>query len=143
MKIDTIFEFVRFSMDEKESVFSSYDDLDWETLYTFAEKQCILGVLYQGVEKMPEAQLPPDKILMNWYMQAKRIKKANVKLNESVIQVTGQFEKDGFPNCVLKGQGNAWMYPKPVLRCPGDIDIWPLGKREVIFKYVRKDFPNT
>ena len=143
MKIETIFEFVRFSMDEKESVFSSCDDLDWETLYTFAEKQSILGVLYQGVEKMPETQLPPDKVLMNWYMQTKRIKKANVRLNEAVIQVTGQFEKDGFPNCVLKGQGNALMYPKPELRCPGDIDIWPLGKREVLFKYVRKDFPNT
>ena len=143
MKVETIFEFVRFSIDEKENLFRSYEDLDWEALYTFAQKQGIIGILYQGVKKMPEAQLPPDQILMKWYMQTEKIKNANTRLNEAVIQIASKFEKDGFTNCILKGQGNAQMYPIPELRTPGDVDIWPLGKREKIFKYVRKDFPKT
>lgn len=143
MKVETIFEFVRFAMDDKAKVFGAYDDLDWEALFNFAKKQTIVAVLFQGVAKMPEGQKPPKQILMNWYMLTERIKKANVRLNEAVVQVTSQFERDGFPNCVLKGQGNALMYPDPSLRIPGDIDLWPMAERARIFKYVRQSFPKT
>ena len=70
-------------------------------------------------------------------------KELNERLDAAVVQVTRQFEKDGFPNCVLKGQGNALMYPIPEQRSPGDIDLWPMADRGRIFKYVKKDFPNT
>ena len=143
MKVETIFEFVRFAINEKATVFDSADELDWEALYEFAKKQTIAGVIFAGVLKLPKEQRPPKKIMMNWYLRIERIQKRNKRLNEAVIEVTSQFERDGFPNCVLKGQGNALMYPDPSLRQPGDIDLWPLADRKVIFKYVRQVFPNT
>ena len=143
MKVETIFEFVRFAINEKATVFDSADELDWEVLYEFAKKQTIAGVIFAGVLKLPKEQRPPKKIMMNWYLRIERIQKRNKRLNEAVIEVTSQFERDGFPNCVLKGQGNALMYPDPSLRQPGDIDLWPLADRKVIFKYVRQVFPNT
>lgn len=143
MRTETIFEFVRFAIDDKAKTFGASDDLDWEALYEFAKKQTITGVLYAGVEKLPKEQRPPKQILMNWYMMAERIRKRHDRLNEAVIEVTSQFERDGFPNCVLKGQGNALMYPDPAWRMPGDIDLWPLADRKRIFKYVRRSFPKT
>ena len=143
MKIETIFAFVRFAINDKATVFDSSDELDWEVLYEFAKKQTIVGVMYAGIEKLSKEQRPPKSILMNWYMLAERIRKRNDRLNEAVIEVTSQFERDGFPNCVLKGQGNALMYPDPSLRQPGDIDLWPLAERKDIFKYVRRSFPDT
>lgn len=143
MKTDTIFEFVRFALNDKATVFESSDELDWEVLYEFAKKQTIVGVMFAGVEKLAKEQRPPKQILMNWYMLVEHVKKRNVRLNEAVIEVTSQFERDGFPNCVLKGQGNALMYPDPSLRVPGDIDLWPLAERKKIFRYVRQRFPNT
>lgn len=143
MKKETIFAFVRFAINDKATVFDSSDELDWETLYEFAKKQTIVGVLFAGVEKLPKEQRPPKNILMNWFMLVERIRKRNDRLNEAVVEVTSQFERDGFPNCVLKGQGNALMYPDPSLRQPGDIDLWPLAERKDIFKYVRQVFPDT
>ena len=32
--------------------------------------------------------------------------------------------EDGLRCCILKGQGNALMYPNPYSRTPGDIDVW-------------------
>ena len=143
MKIETIFEFVRFSLNDQMREFELVEDLDWEELFNFAQKQAIIGVLFAGVEKMPDGKRPPKSVLMKWFMLVERIKATNEKLNEAVIKVTNRFQKDGFPNCVLKGQGNALMYPNPALRTPGDIDLWPLAERKQIYQYVRKDFPKT
>ena len=46
--------------------------------------------------------------------------------------------ENGFPNCILKGQGNALMYPDPYARVPGDIDIWLDGGREKILDFTTK-----
>jgi hypothetical protein len=52
MKIDTIFEFVRFSIDDSVTTFESFDDLDWDSMYDFAVKQTIVVVLFRGIEKL-------------------------------------------------------------------------------------------
>ena len=94
MKIETIFEFVRFSINDQVKEFESFEDIDWEELLEFAKKQAIIGVLFGGVEKMPEGKRPPKKILMKWFMLVERIKAMNDKLNEAVIKVTSRFQKD-------------------------------------------------
>ena len=47
---------------------------------------------------------------------------------------------DGMRCCVLKGQGNALMYPNPYSRTPGDIDVWIDASRERIMEYAQKKF---
>ena len=143
MKNETIFEFIRFALDDSQTKFCHLDDLDWEKLYQFSMKHCITGVLYSGMERLAKEKKPSMTIRGNWYARVGIIKELSERFNAAVVQITHQFEKDGFPNCVLKGQGNALMYPIPELRHPGDIDLWPMADRGRIFKYVKKDFPNT
>ena len=63
------------------------------------------------------------------------------------MELTELLSKDGFETCILKGQGNAVMYPNPILRTSGDIDVWVLPKLKIengkwrireIVRYVRK-----
>ena len=143
MSNETIFEFIRFAIDDSLTAFKHPEDLDWEMLYDLAKKHFIDGVLFAGIEKLPKAQRPPNTILGNWYMRTDKIRKLNEKMNQNAVIVYNQFKQDGFPNCVLKGQGNALMYPKPERRTPGDIDLWLYANRGRIFKYVKKDFPKT
>ena len=48
--------------------------------------------------------------------------------------------KDGLRCCVLKGQGNALMYPNPYSRTPGDVDVWIDASRERIMEDAQKKF---
>ncbi|MFQ9405979.1 MAG: nucleotidyltransferase family protein [Segatella copri] len=48
----------------------------------------------------------------------------------------------GYLHCILKGQGNALLYPDPYMRTPGDIDIYLSGCRRKIMKYVDQVCPN-
>ena len=70
------------------------------------------------------------------------LEKANVRLNDAAIQVSEWFRKKGFRTCILKGQGNALMYPNPYSRTPGDIDIWVEGEDKRVISFVRSISPH-
>ena len=70
------------------------------------------------------------------------LEKANVRLNDATIQVSEWFQKKGFRTCILKGQGNALLYPNPYSRTPGDIDIWVEGGDKRVISFVRSISPH-
>lgn len=151
MKKDIISEFVRLSMGQQSELSKCLDDQEWESLFEFANKQAIVGFLLHGIEKLPKGQNPPRLMVMNWYGEAEQIRGMNEVLNKVAVKIIEEFTNDGFDCCVLKGQGNALMYPVPLRRNPGDIDIWmkpkglsKVGKmeevREEIISYVRKKY---
>lgn len=49
----------------------------------------------------------------------------------------------GFKHCILKGQGNAEMYPEPLLRTPGDIDVWVDADEKIVLDFVRRRYPEV
>jgi hypothetical protein len=121
--------------------------IDWIDLLDFAAKQGIIGVYWHGIEmlfKSPTAiNKPNDDEVMEWWGEIQDIRKRNEDLFKKTEFVSRTFKKEGFDNCILKGQGNALMYPDPYLRTPGDIDIWLCGDHDKIENYVKKLFPNT
>ena len=131
---DIFSEFVRLSMGQQMELSKCPDERDWNSLYEFANKQMIVGFLLSGIEKLPKDQKPKRQLLMNWYGKAELIKGMNQELNEMTVKIVEQFSRDGFDCCILKGQGNALMYPIPLRRMPGDIDIWmkPKGLSKVV-----------
>ena len=70
------------------------------------------------------------------------LEKANVRLNDAAIQVSEWFKKKGFRTCILKGQGNALLYPNLYSRTPGDIDIWVEGGDKRVISFVRSISPH-
>lgn len=114
---------------------------EWEGLLEEAQRQALVGVLYDALERLPDEQRPPRQTLIGWHALTEQIAADNERLNRDAVWVTERFLKVGFRNTILKGQGNALLYPNPLRRQPGDIDIWLEGKREEIFGYVLRHFP--
>ena len=73
---------------------------------------------------------------------AEQIRKQNIRLFQDSVKVCQNFENKGFSNCILKGQGNALLYPDPYMRTPGDIDIYLSGGRTRVMQYINKVCPN-
>ena len=82
------------------------------------------------------------ELLLQWMAENQMLEKANVRLNDAAIQVSEWFRKKGFRTCILKGQGNALLYPKPYSRTPGDIDIWVEGGDKRVISFVRSISPH-
>ena len=121
--------------------------MDWQQQYSFASKQAILGLFFDGIERLgkeyPEElkQNPIGReLLMTWMGKAQQIHRQNMKVNVVAGKLFSMLREDGMRCCVLKGQGNALMYPNPYSRTPGDIDVWIDASRERIMEYAQKKF---
>ena len=121
------FEFLRFCIGTVQEVPSSLKGADWRVLYAMARKQCLVGVLFDGIKRLP-ADVGMDKgLLFQWMAQNQTLRKANARLDKAAVEVAEWFGRKGFRTCVLKGQGNALLYPPGMERTPGDIDLWVDG----------------
>ena len=136
------FDFLRFCIGSAKEIPSSLKEVDWKELYAIGKKQCLVGVLFDGIKKLPAEHVGMKKeLLLQWMAESQMLEKANVRLNDAAIQVSEWFRKKGFRTCILKGQGNALMYPNPYSRTPGDIDIWVEGGDKRVISFVRSISP--
>ena len=136
------FDFLRFCIGSAKEIPGSLKEVDWKELYAIAQKQALLGVLFYGIRRLPKELAPEQKLLMQWMVMAEQIRKQNIRLFQDSVKVCQNFENEGFANCILKGQGNALLYPDSYMRTPGDIDICLSGSRRKIMKYVDRVCPN-
>ena len=136
------FDFLRFCIGSAKEMPDSLKEADWKELYAIAQKQALLGVLFHGIRQLPKQLAPEQKLLMQWMVMAEQIRKQNIRLFQDSVKICQNFENEGFANCILKGQGNALLYPDPYMRTPGDIDIYLSGGRRKIMKYVDRVCPN-
>ena len=137
------FDFLRFCIGSAKEIPDSLKEVDWKELYAIAKKQCLVGVLFDGIKKLPAEHVGMEKeLLLHWMAESQMLEKANARLNDAAIQVSEWFRKKGFRTCILKGQGNALMYPNPYSRTPGDIDIWVEGGDKRVISFVRSISPH-
>ena len=145
--IYTFFAFQRYCLGSKSDVSKVIAGMDWQELYSFASKQALLGLCFEGIERLgkeyPEElkQNPIGReLLMTWMGKAQQIRRQNMKVNAVASKLFSMLREDGLRCCILKGQGNALMYPNPYSRTPGDIDVWIDASRERIMEYASKKF---
>ena len=142
-----IFDFLKYCLDRKDNMSNVVADIGWQQLYFFASKQAILGFCFDGIERLGKEypnelkQNPIGKnLLMTWMGKAQQIRRQNMKVNAVAAKLYSKFRVDGLRCCILKGQGNALMYPNPYSRTPGDIDVWVNASREYLTEYAKRHF---
>ena len=139
--------FLRYSLGDKADLSIVVAKIDWRQLYTFASNQAIIGICFDGIERLGNEypnelkQNPIGKdLLMTWMGAAQQIRRQNMKVNVVANKLYSMLREDGFRCCILKGQGNALMYPNEYSRNPGDVDVWIDASRERILEYAQKKF---
>ena len=150
LTINIFFQLLRYSIGASEEFPSGQSPEMWNEMYKMAQQQSLLGVLFHGIQRQSQSQ-PPRNLLLKWYAISEQIRQRNVEMNKKCVELTEMLKKDGFESCILKGQGNAVMYPNPYTRQPGDIDVFvmPVGnltinqRRKVVMEYVRSKFPEA
>ena len=123
------FELLRYSLGRDKDV-PCLGNTDWIRIYEMARQQSLLGILFDGIQSIPDLGMD-KKLLLRWYAASEQIRNANEKTNRAVVEVCESLRGQGFRSCVLKGQGNNLLYPNPYSRMSGDIDLWVMsGERE-------------
>ena len=147
IKTLAIFLFLNYCLGKKVDMSMVVAKIDWRQLYTFASRQALLGFCFDGIERLTKEfseelkQNPMGRdLLMTWMGASQQIHRQNMKVNAVAGKLFSMLRDDGMRCCVLKGQGNALMYPNPYSRTPGDIDVWVNASREDITDYAKTHF---
>ena len=145
IKTSAIFLFLNYCLGKKVDMSMVVAKIDWRQLYNFASRQALLGFCFDGIERLTNEfseelkQNPMGRdLLMTWMGASQQIRRQNMKVNAVASKLYSKFREDGLRCCILKGQGNALMYPNPYSRTPGDIDIWVNASREDITEYAKR-----
>lgn len=61
------FDFLRFCIGSAKDMSSYLKEADWKELYRIAQKQCLVGVLFDGIKKLPTEQVGMKMgLLLQW-----------------------------------------------------------------------------
>ena len=128
------FRFLRFSLGLEEEVKDLLDGtkgcFDWDACYQFAQRQTLQGVLFDGIKRLPKELAPARPLLLRWLSDSESVRRRNVRMDRASVYINDKVCAAGFRCCILKGQGNALLYPNPSARTPGDVDVWVMASRE-------------
>ncbi len=136
-----LFELLRFALDttgELQCFKEAPSDAQWKSIYELAKRQCVRGVAFSGIKKLPENVRPARALLLHWSLDAEAIAGKNKLMDQEGARLTQIFEGAGRKNAILKGQANARLYPDVLSRQAGDIDIWVEGGRKNVSELLYK-----
>ena len=129
-----LFRFLRFSLglegEAKGLLDGRKGSFDWDACYQFAKRQTLVGVLFDGIQRLPKELAPARPLLLRWLSDSESIRRRNMRMDRASAYIYNKVCAAGFRCCILKGQGNALLYPHPSSRTPGDVDVWVMVNRE-------------
>lgn len=111
--------------------------IDWLALYKESEKQSIVGVMIDSLERVPEEVRPPKEILLQWIGMAQMTEQNTKRIKEASEETVRFFHENGIACSLLKGVAVGRYYPHPMRRQSGDVDIWLEGGRKKIYDFAR------
>ena len=95
---------------------------DWEDVYRLATEQSVLGLVLAGLEHSDVK--PPKVLLLQWIGEVQMIEQRNKAMNAFVAEAIGALREQDIYALLVKGQGIAQCYEKPLWRPSGDIDLF-------------------
>ena len=115
---------------------------DWNRLFEMARHQTMLGILYEGILRLPESQRPPQEIKSKWKELTELTAQIYHRHQKRIEQLVPILERLGLRGCILKGTGLSRLYPIPERRLCGDIDLWLDGThKSIIAAFEKEGYP--
>lgn len=99
-------------------------DVDWEEVYRMAAEQSVLGLVLAGVDCLPNDQKPPKLLLLQWIGEIQMLEQQNKEMNCFIGELVEKLRTAGIYTLLVKGQGIAQCYDRPLWRSCGDIDLY-------------------
>ena len=124
---DTLLQLVRLGIGTSKDAKIS-KDIDWESVEALAERQGMLGVVYDGALS---TDLLPLTVKLRWMGKVIQGYEQQYALyRKAVADLAAWYHAHGYWMMLLKGLSCGLNWPRPEHRPYGDIDIWLFGQQK-------------
>lgn len=123
---DAFFTLLRAGLWEKRIKLFPLGKVDWQAVCRFAEEQSVTGLLAAGLEHVeagdkeltvPKAEVRPLLV------RVLTVEDVNARMNRFIAVLFGKLRDAGISAVLVKGQGIAQCYARPLWRACGDVDL--------------------
>ena len=93
------------------------DSVDWEKVYQLAQEQAVQGIALRGIEELRAKNLElgvPRVLLLQWIGEVQMIEQQNKDMNAFIAELIERLRKNDVYAILVKGQGIAQCYEKPL-----------------------------
>lgn len=120
---EVFFELLRAGLWEREVQLSKYKDIAFEAIYTLAEEQSVVGLITAGLEHVKDVKIP-QKWTLQFIGNTLQIEQRNKAMNQFIEELITKMRDADIYTLLVKGQGVAQCYERPLWRASGDIDFY-------------------
>ena len=117
-----IFALLRAGLWEQNVRLQQSESIDYIEIFDIAEKQGVTGLIAAGLENMQEVKAPKD-ILLQFVGQTLQLEQRNTAMNAFIADLVNKMIVAGIHTLMVKGQGIAQCYERPLWRPSGDVDF--------------------
>lgn len=136
-----LFTLIRFYVGSHRPVLNRQPSAEeWAATIDDACRQGVVGIAFTAVEMLPPGEMPPPRAIMEWKAMVMAIERKNTRLNTECKYLSQEFRANNTGMCVIKGQTLAPLYPHPLRRSCGDIDVWMEGGSERVRTFMMNNF---
>ncbi len=118
----TFLALVRAGLWEQDVRLSEYSSIDYQAVYTLAEEQSVMGLVAAGIEHIVDVKIPKE-IALSIAGNALQLEQRNLAMNKFIGLLNNKLKKSEVFAILVKGQGIAQCYERPLWRASGDVDL--------------------
>lgn len=104
--------------------FSRLSDEQWNMVFRLSGMQTVTGIVFDGICRLPDDLQPLPSDFARWVAAVFRIERSNENMNAVLRGLAKLLIDSGLTPVLQKGQGIASLYPEPLHRECGDIDLY-------------------
>lgn len=121
--IQAFFALLKAGLWENEVRLSQYNGIDFSAVFKLAEEQSVVGLVAAGLEHTSDVKVPQSTAL-DFVGTALQLEQRNLAMNRFIAEMIGKMRESDINTLLVKGQGIAQCYERPLWRAAGDIDLF-------------------
>lgn len=115
-------ELVKAGLWEKEVRLLPFGKVNYEVIMRLAEEQSVVGLVTLGLEHVADVKVSQVELLQ-FIGSTLQLEQRNKDMNVFLAGLTERFKREKVHGLLVKGQGVAQCYKKPLWRASGDVDL--------------------
>lgn len=121
--IDVFFELLEAGLWERDICLLPFGEVDFSDIYWQSEYQTVTGLIAAGFDHVKDVKVPQEDAL-TFAGSALQIEQRSSAMNKFIQGLIKKLNENGIFTILVKGQGLAQCYERPLWRNSGDIDLF-------------------
>ena len=120
--VDAFYALLRAGLWEQSIQLMPFEPLDFDALYKLSDDQSVVGLIAAGLEFVEDRKVTKPEALQ-FLKKVFSLEVRNKEMNAFIERLILKLRNAGIYSLLIKGQGVAQSYERPLWRSSGDVDL--------------------